>query len=120
MKSKIELTRFIWVTLLIALVAVSIVTRMRLIAIPVELGLMVGGLIATGFIWYGNGDEKVAAEQQTSADPEKQKRDRIDEALRRLSDEELIELRQQLKDGEVSYDELYREFVGEEGELIHG
>ncbi len=120
MKSKIELTRFIWVTLLIALIAVGIVTRLRPVAIPLELALMVGGLVVTGFIWFGQPNEKASSDNDTTADPEKQKRDRIDEALRRLSDDELLKLRQQLKDGEISYDALYQEFIGEDGELIHG
>lgn len=48
---------------------------------------------------------------------EKSKRERIDTMLRDMSDDELIDLKQRLSDGDYS-DETILDFIGDDGELV--
>ena len=48
---------------------------------------------------------------------EKTKRERIDTMLRDMSDDELLELKQRLSDGDYS-DDTILDFIGDDGELV--
>jgi hypothetical protein len=80
--------------------------------------LFAAAVISTGFIWdWGRlpGDShrrKRHAEQDNYnydfdlVGDEKRKRDRLSDALRTLSDDELLRLRQRIADGEIDEDDL--------------
>lgn len=48
---------------------------------------------------------------------EKAKRERIDNMLRDMSDDELLELKKRLSDGDMSEDTIL-DFIGDDGELV--
>ncbi len=72
-------------------------------------------LVGMSVVWrmYREDQRTVTYEEQ-----EKRKRDRLDEVLRDLSDEELIRLRQRLSDGSVDDDMLYEQIIGTDGEFV--
>lgn len=49
---------------------------------------------------------------------EKRKRERLDNVLRDLSDDDLMTLRQRLQDGTIDEEVLYERMIGDDGELI--
>lgn len=95
-------------------------------------GLLIGGTIVFAFllnlaVWFGEGlsrvfdddfYEETIAQKATEESIEKRKRDRIDNVLRELSDDDLLILRQRLQDGVVDDDVLYEHMVGDDGELM--
>jgi hypothetical protein len=65
----------------------------------------------------------LALDDMLDAEPEhgerqKRKRDRIDAALRQMSDEELLQLRQRLSAGDIDEEMLYNRLVGDDGEFL--
>lgn len=72
-------------------------------------------LTGMGVVWrmYREDQRTVSYEDQ-----EKRKRDRLDEVLRDLSDDDLIRLRERLSDGTVDDDLLYEQMLGTDGEFV--
>jgi len=120
---RVELTRFIWVALMIATVVVTVFGDLGGTIVPVLLFMLGAGVMVTGFVWnWGDGS---LVKQQASRGSiseeffgEKRKRDELDDVLRDLSDEELIRLRQRLSDGSVDDDMLYEQIIGTDGEFV--
>jgi len=115
---RIELTRFIWVALMLTVIIVTIFGNLGGTIVPVLLFLLGAGVLVSGFIWnWGDG----SANQTRVAISEdyfgKRKRDELDAVLRNLSDEELIRLRRRLGEGSLSEEMLYEELLGDDGEL---
>ncbi len=121
---RVELTRFIWVALMIATVVVTVFGDLGGTIVPVLLFMLGAGVMVTGFVWnWGDGS---LVKQQASRGSiseeffgEKRKRDELDDVLRDLSDEELIRLRQRLSDGTLTEELLYEELLGTDGEYSH-
>jgi len=57
--------------------------------------------------------------KQDGGGKQKRKREQIDAALRKMSDEELLELRQRLSTGNVSGEVLYQQLIDDDGELVY-
>ena len=122
-----EATAAIWVPMSLALIALFISGGMAngingyhfVIAIV----LASAGLVGVGFIWSWGAPgivDKNAGEHYTAS--EKAKRDRIENALKdlsKLSDEELMILKQRLSTGEINDDMLHEYLVGDDGELVN-
>ena len=55
--------------------------------------------------------------KDSEAQPDKAKRQRIDSLLRDMSDEELLELKRRLSDGDLSQEETL-DYLGDDGEMV--
>ncbi len=116
---RIELTRFIWVALMLTVIIVTIFGNLGGTIVPVLLFLLGAGVLVSGFIWnWGDGSLNKQSSVSVSEDMfGKRKRDELDAVLRNLSDEELIRLRRRLGEGSLSEEMLYEELLGDDGEL---
>lgn len=78
--------------------------------------LMMPLIVLSGGMWgmFGNESEKNDSEHDT--DTEKRKRERLDNVLRDLSDEDLVRLKQRLQDGAIDDNMLYERMLGDDGE----
>ena len=81
--------------------------------------VMIPLVAAMGMVWnmFGNENAHLA---QSEADIEKRKRERLDDVLRNLSNEDLLALRHRLQDGDINDEILYDEIVGDDGEFLRG
>lgn len=116
---RIELTRFIWISLMIATVLITAFGDLGGVIVPVLLFMLGAGVTVTGFFWnWGDGSLMKQESRGSTADflKGKRKHDEFDALLRDMSDEELIRLRQRLSDGSLTDELLYEEFLGTDGE----
>jgi hypothetical protein len=114
-----DLTRFIWVSLLLTALGMTIFGDLGGVIVPVLLFVLGAGVVVTGFIWnWGDGSLNKQSSVSVSEDMfGKRKRDEWDDVLRNLSDEELIRLRRRLSDGTLTEEMLYEELLGDDGEF---
>ena len=84
--------------------AIGTMTAWHIVFAFIMLGLAIGG---TPFL----------LNFQSETELEKAKRQRIDNLLRDMSDDDLVTLKQRLSDGEVSEDTIL-DFIGDDGELV--
>jgi|GEM_PF-1668045 len=88
-----------------------------LIGIPVVTYLM-------GVTWYYDFSIQAKRRRDTSdgadkiADTEKRKRERLDNVLRDLSDEDLLILQKRLQNGAIDDSVLYDRLMGDDGEIV--
>lgn len=107
---------FAFAAMMIAFTAISMdLNNMSLI--------IIGWLIAAPLFAFGIGvvwtfKVMLVNEAIHSVSLEKRKRERIDNVLRDLSDEDLMRLKQRLMDGSVDDDLLEAQIIGDDGELI--
>jgi uncharacterized membrane protein len=66
----------------------------------------IAGVLVTGFMWVGS--ESGSRTSNRTGSREEDKRERLTHALRDLSDNELIRLRQRLASGDIDDDQLAR------------
>lgn len=88
--------------------------------------LMLPLAIFMAMLWGGSSlflsTENKGAQQQeqnnAKQDSEKRKRERLENVLRDLSNEDLIRLKQRLSDGIINDEVIYQRMVGDDGELV--
>jgi vacuolar-type H+-ATPase subunit I/STV1 len=78
-------------------------------------------IILSALIWAWERISGMTGKQLEAAQvqSEKRKRDRLDSVLRDLSDDDLVRLRRRLNDGSVDDESLYRQMLGDDGELVY-
>lgn len=118
-KQRIDLTRFIWMSLMFAVIAVTVFADLGGVVVPVLIFLLGAGVLVTGFIWnWGDGSlngKKISTGDISDEFFSKRKRDDLDVMLRNLSDEELLRLRRRLSDGDLTEQMIYEELLSEDG-----
>ncbi len=87
------------------------------VAIPFAAIMMVPLIVMMNFLWGDKKEENLASSAGMSQQ-EKRKRERIDNMIRDMSDDELYELRRRLQDGGYDDDYLYDRMVGDDGEIV--
>lgn len=96
-KWKSGVTITLWTLMIGAMIALPITLQGTLgddvIVFPIL--FTIAGVFVTGFIWVGS------ASEERRKEGEKDKRERLSHALRDLSDDELVRLRQRLSSGDV-------------------
>ena len=85
--------------------------------------LMMPLAVFMAMMWLGgdafsNDDDKESKAKKTQEDTEKRKRERLENVLRDLSDEDLVRLKKRLSDGTINDGVLYDRMVGDDGELV--
>jgi len=119
-KQRFDLTRFIWMSLMFAVIAVTVFADLGGVIVPVLIFLLGAGVLVTGFIWnWGDGSLSKNTSAASSVSDEffgKRKRDDLDVMLRNLSDDELLRLRRRLSDGDLTEQMIYEELLGDDGE----
>ena len=98
-------------------VIVYLANMMGPVAIPFAAIMMVPLIVMMNFLF---GDKKKGQMQalDNMSRQEKRKRERIDNMIRDMSDDELYELRQRLQDGGYDEEILYDRMVGDDGEIV--
>jgi len=118
MQKKLDnLTRGLWIALLIIIAFLALYLLRRWLLIPMMVALVLIAVMLPILLWVGVDKQKAKTSGESTGN---RKRDRIDAALHEMSDEELIELRERISTGEVSDATLYRELLGEDGDRIYG
>ena len=126
MRERAIATVLVWITYL-AMVWLSI-DKLDTWAIALAFVMVLPLIIIMGGMWgMFNADKKDADDMAVTTDKkqhlsddelEKRKRDRIDNVLRDLSDDDLGRLRERLSDGTIDDDHLYH-MLGDDGEIIY-
>jgi hypothetical protein len=117
MQSKFdELARYLWIALFIIIAIMVVYLLRRWLLIPMMVALLLVGVSLPLLLWVRSTNQQASSTGGGLFG--KNKRDQIDAALRKLSDEELMDLRERISTGEVTDDTLYRELLGEDKELI--
>ncbi len=80
--------------------------------------LMIPLIVSTWATWNMFGPDSKSVTEESTVN-EKRKRERIDNVLRDLSDDDLVLLRQRLQDGTIDEDILYDRMIGDDGELVN-
>lgn len=110
-------TIVVWLSYL-AMIYVS-VEQLAAWAILLAFVLMIPLVVVMGATWNMFGGRTVAKyDSRDESSTEKRKRERLDNVLRDLSDDDLLQLRQRLQDGTIDENILYERMVGDDGELI--
>lgn len=92
--------------LFISAAAQGVLSLAHMILTIIILGLAIGG---TAFVWK--------AFDPNASQAEKAKRERIDTMLRDMSDDDLLELKKRLSDGDYS-DDTILDFIRDDGEMV--
>lgn len=117
MKISIDnLTRILWIALLIIIAMMALYLFRRWLLIPMFVALVLIAITLPLLIWARRtrGAKHKAASPAEAVLQDERKQARIDEALRQLSDEELLDLRERISTGEISEERLYHELLGNE------
>ena len=122
-KRRMEATAAIWGALSFAMFGLFLSGGMAdgvgVMHLIITIVLVLGGFLGTGLLWnwgtIGMFNEMNAGKTSSH---EKPKRDRIEQALRDLSNEELVVLKQRLSSGEINDDVLHQYMAGDDGERV--
>jgi len=85
------------------------------VAIPFAAIMIAPLIVLMNFLF---GKKSVEELMEMGESTEKRKRERIDNMIRDMSDEDLYELRRRLQSGTYDEDLLYEHVVGDDGELV--
>lgn len=106
----------LWITYL-GILAFAL-TEIGWVTIVLAFILFIPLLASNYMLWRGQRDDKPINFSFDFEETQKRKRDRIDNVLRDLSDKDLMRLRERLADGTIDDNILYKQIVGDDGELI--
>jgi len=81
--------------------------------------LMLPLIVVIGGMWGMFGKDSHASDDEKIEDTEKRKRERLDNVLRDLSDEDLLILQKRLQNGAIDDSVLYDRLVGDDGEIVN-
>ena len=94
--------------------------QLTFLALPlIALSLWIWGIVSLQSSLKGFGNTLGIKQKGGMSLQIKRKRERIDDILRDLSDDELLDLRDRLSDGAIDEDSLYERFIGDDGELVY-
>ncbi|MGJ3237096.1 MAG: hypothetical protein ACFE0Q_00165 [Anaerolineae bacterium] len=116
MKEK-NLTGIVWAWFGYLAVIVYLANTLGPVAIPFA-AIMIAPLVVMMKMVIDSDNKKGAHTEQNLQAFEKRKRQRLDDMIRDMSDEELEELYQRLQNGNIDEDLLYERVVGSDGELM--
>ena len=119
--TRLQATKYIWITMGIALfslfLSAGIANGLEAGHVIVGITLCIAGFLSTAVVWSKDNLEEPSALNMEAR--EKAKRERIDEVLRDLSNEELFALKQRLSDGAIDDDLLYQRMtLSDDGEIV--
>ena len=104
----------LWLSYVVTII--YLVNSIGVLTIPIAAIMMVPLIVMMNFLWRK--PKRESLDSLNMQNTEKRKRQRIDDMLSDMSDEELFELRQRLQDGTYDEDYLYDNVVGDDGELV--
>ena len=119
--TRLQATKYIWITMGIALfslfLSAGIANGLEAGHVILGITLCIAGFLSTAVVWNKDDLEETSALNMGAR--EKAKRERIDEVLRDLSNEELFALKQRLSDGAIDDDLLYQRMtLSDDGEIV--
>lgn len=119
--TRLQATKYIWITMGIALfslfLSAGIANGLEAGHVILGITLCIAGFLSTAVVWSKDNLEEPSALNMEAR--EKAKRERIDEVLRDLSNEELFALKQRLSDGAIDDDLLYQRMtLSDDGEIV--